>query len=300
MITALHLQNLQNFYHKYPFLDIEQLIAYYSIYGGIDIDILLNPLKSINDSIKDSFVKDFEQMKLLIKPSYLMENPYRSIAMAVALGDGRLSNIYRRAKIGEEVGSEVIKHMVDLGIFAIEHSRQAPLKRYSKQLLKKELRQYKIESKVRFAKPFYRFWFAFVEPYLDDLGKCSSKDFLQNYHKHKERIESLLFEQLSMMLLQKYLGEKIVSKGSFWDHHSEFDLLVVTESDKRVLGECKYTSRPITKKELTKLKEKAIISKIKSDTFALFSKSGFSNELMELENKDTILFDLDDFEALLV
>jgi len=273
---------------------------YFSLYGGIEEQIDLNLFEDIPLSVEINCVQQFAETETLISPSYLLEPPYRDILIAIARGDGRLSNIYRRARVGESVGREIIDTMVSLGILSLELSRQAPLRVHPKHLLKKNLRSYRIESKVRFVKPFYRFWFGFVSPFREAILAGDSLQFTQNFDQHKERIFSLVFEQLSTALLNQSFrkGDPIMSQGSFWDHHSEFDLLAITQSQKIILGECKYTSRKVTKKELTKLKEKALHSGIRVDTYALFSKSGFSNELVGIESKELLLFTLEDFFTL--
>ena len=274
---------------------------YFSLYGGIEEQIDLNLFEDGSLSVEINCVQQFVETENLISPSYLLETPYRDVLIAIARGDGRLSNIYRRARVGESAGREIIDTMVSLGVLSLELSRQAPLRVHPKHLLKKNLRSYRIEPKVRFVKPFYRFWFGFVAPFREALLAGDSLQFTQNFEQHKERTYSLVFEQLSTALLNQFFQNKdpIVSQGSFWDHHSEFDLLAITKSQKIILGECKYTSRKVTKKELTKLKEKALHSGIKVDTYVLFSKSGFSNELMGIKSKKLLLFTLEDFFTLL-
>jgi hypothetical protein len=56
----------------------------------------------------------------------------------------------------------------------------------------------------------------------------------------------------------------------------------------------------VCKSELTKLKAKAEQSGSMVDTYALFSKSGFSNELLALREEGLLLFDLDDLRQLLL
>ncbi len=272
-------------------------MMYFALYGGIEEQIDLNLFEDVSLSIEINCVQQFSQTEALITPSYLLESPYRDILIAIARGDGRLSNIYRRARVGESAGREIIDTMVSLGIVSLELSRQAPLRVHPKHLLKKNLRSYRIEPKVRFVKPFYCFWFGFVAPFRDALFAGDSLQFTQNFEQHKERTYSLVFEQLSTALLNQFFQKKdpIVSQGSFWDHHSEFDLLAITKNQKIILGECKYTSRKVTKKELTKLKEKALHSGIRVNTYALFSKSGFSKELMGIKSKELLLFTLEDF-----
>ena len=257
--------------------------------------------EEITLSVEIHFVQQFAVTERLLDPSYLSETPYQEILTAVARGDGRLSNVYRRARVGEVAGREIIDALLKLDILSLEESRQAPLRTHPKQSLKKHLRHYRIEPKVRFVRPFYRFWFGFVVPYQNDLHKGKGLAFMEYFQAHKERNYSLLFEQLSILLLSEYMkrSDPVLSQGSFWDHHSEFDLLTVTTEGKIVLGECKYTSRPVTKKELTKLKEKAQQSGIPVDSYALFSKSGFSNELSGCKDAGLLLFDLEDFRQLL-
>jgi len=280
---------------------MEQAIEYFSLYGGVDSRLELDLFEDITLSAEIHFVQQFARTERVLDPSYVSETPYREILTAGARGDGRLSNVYRRARMGEGAGAEIVDTLVGLGILSFENSRQAPLRSHPKHSLKKHLRHYRIEPKVRFFKPFYRFWFGFVAPYREELQRGNSLAFMAYFQAHKERNYSLLFEQLSILLLAWYFQDHdpILSQGSFWDHHSEFDLLSVSTGGKIILGECKYTSRPVTKKELTKLKEKARQSGIKVDSYALFSKSGFSNELLGHRDEGLLLFDLEDFKQLL-
>jgi len=220
---------------------------------------------------------------------------------AIAKGDGKLLNIFKRARVSESFGKEMITELEKLEIVEIEKSREAPLKTHPKQKIKKHLRSYRIQSKVRFKEPFMRFWFAFVEPYHRELKNGKTEKFWTNYHKHYDISVSLAFEQLSNNLLEIYQESKdpLLEKGSFWDQHSEFDILATTKSGKTILGECKYKNRKICKNELTKLKEKAAQSNIKVDIYALFSLSGFSNELLQNKEKNLLLFEAKDFILLL-
>ena len=125
---------------------------------------------------------------------------------------------------------------------------------------------------------------------------------MENFRQHRERAFSLVFEQLSNDLLELHFVRRedpLLSKGSYWDRHSEFDLLAHTRNGHLILGECKYTGRPVSAGELKKLREKADISGIRADRFALFSLSGFSRELQQRKEEDLLLFELKDFKELL-
>ncbi|MCK5854199.1 MAG: hypothetical protein KAG56_03185, partial [Sulfurovaceae bacterium] len=181
----------------------------------------------------------------------------------------------------------------------LEASREAPLKTHPNQKLEKALRSYKIESKIRFKEPFYRFWFGFVEPFSKDLSVKKSQRFFENFEKHFSRLNSLVFEQLSNELLNLHYKNRLIKDGSYWDKNSEFDILAKTKNGEIIVAECKYKNRRVCKSEFSKLKQKAVTSNLNADTFALFSKNGFSNELMSLDDKNLLLFEMADFRKLL-
>jgi len=292
-------QTFNNFSKRYNYLSIEERLEYYSFFGGIDFGFDIDFFDNMDDLLS-RFLSNIDIYRDVISPSYILESPYRDILIAVARGDGRLSNIFKRARYSESIGRELISQLEDIGILRLEYSRESPLKIYPKQKIKKSLRSYRIESKARFLSPFISFWFGFVEPYRSDIYNNKRENFIQNYKRHYDRAVSLVFEELSNELIEVYYKDidPIVSKGGFWDHHSEFDLLCLTHSGKVILGECKYRGKKICKNELNKLKEKAINSKIKVDIFALFSKNGFSNELKHSTDNNLLLFESKDFKKL--
>ncbi len=251
--------------------------------------------------VESNFVDNFSKFQALVSPSYLIETPYREVLMAVARGDGKFYSVLRKAKLSETLGEEIIKELVTLNVLKIEASRESPLRIHPKNKLKKEQRTYRIQDKLRFVQPFMRFWFGFVSYYKKELLIGKSAFFLDNFEKNYERLRTLVYEQLCDDLLIQYYKDKspILDSGSYWDIHSEFDILAITKSKKVILGECKYKDRKVCKNELTKLKVKAEESGLKVDIYALFSKSGFSNELLHIQDKNLLLFDLNDLNSLL-
>ena len=263
--------------------------------------IELDYFDDVFSMVKSHFVKNITTYQHAISPSYLLETPYRELLVAVARGDGKLYSVLRKAKLSESAGERLIDELIALKVLRIEYSREVPLRTHPKHKLPKEQRAYRIQDKLRFTQPFMRFWFGFVSDYRADLMLTKSRGFLENFEKHYERLRSLVYEQLCNDLLLEYYEtkERMLSWGSYWNIYSEFDILAVTKSKKIILGECKYKDRAVCKSELTKLKQKAAESGIKVDTYALFSKSGFSKELLGMQNEKLLLFDLNDLKMLL-
>jgi len=283
-------------------LELEQSVEYFSIFGGIGKNIELDYFDDVHSMVQSNFVDDFTKFQALVTPSYIMETPYKEVLMAVARGDGKFYSVLRKAKLSETLGEKIIQELISLEILRVEPSRESPLRIHPKHKLKKELRTYRVQDKLRFVQPFMRFWFGFVSYYTNELLRGKGSSFLENFEKNYERLRTLVYEQLCDDLLVEYCADKylIVSSGSYWDIHSEFDILAVTDSKKVILGECKYKDRKVCKNELTKLKVKAEESGLKVDIYALFSKSGFSNELLHMQDDRLLLFDLNDLNVLLV
>jgi hypothetical protein len=271
----------------------------FSVFGGVEESLELDFFDDLDSIIRFNFVDKYKLFNELISPSYLIEEPYRYLLVSIARGDGRLSNIFRKARVGETVGTKLLNELVELGIVEFEGSREPALKAYPSQKLEKSLRSYKIEPKIRFKKPFHRFWFGFVEPYHKDLNRGDSTHFYENFNQHFSRLHSFVFEQLSQELLNTYYNEQLTINGNYWDKHSEFDIWATHKDGFRILGECKYTNRRVCKSELSKLCQKAETSGLKVDKYALFSKSGFSNELKNGLDNNLLLFEMEDFKKLL-
>jgi len=282
-------------------LTLEQSVEYFSILGGIEESIELDFFDNVFSMVENNFVKNFEKFQSNVSPSYLLESPYREVLMAVARGDGKFYAVLKKARLSEGLGESIIDELISLNILYIEQTRERPLKIHPKHKLKKELRAYRVQDKLRFVQPFMRFWFGFVTYYRKELSAGDGKAFLENFEKHYERLRTLIYEQLCDDLLLKYYEKKspLLSSGSYWNQYSEFDILAITSEKKLILGECKYKERKICKNELNKLKEKALQSGIPVDTYVLFSKSGFSNELLGMKDKNLLLFDLNDLKLLL-
>lgn len=281
-------------------MELEQAVEYFSILGGMGKNIELGYFDDVFSMVESNFVQNFTKFQALVSPSYLLESPYREILIAVARGDGKLYSVLRKAKLSETVGEQILQELVTLNILKVETSRESPLRSHPKHKLKKEQRSYRVQDKLRFVQPFMRFWFGFVTYYKRDLALGKGNAFLENFEKHYERLRSLVYEQLCDALLVQHYAQSspIIDSGSYWNFHSEFDILAINKDKKIILGECKYKDRKVCKNELSKLKVKAEQSGIKVDVYALFSKSGFSNELLQTQDEDLLLFDLGDLEVL--
>ena len=295
--------HFQAFAKAYPYLESEERFFYFSLLGGLPHTLPLLPFHDPLEVIETLLVEQFDSLFDVLSPSYILEEPYVRFLRAVAQGDGKKEGVFRKARLGEQIGERLLDTLLCEKIITIEYSREAPLAQaHPKAKLKKSLRGYKIEDKLRFTSPFLRFWFGWVMPYAKEIQLGQMHPFRRELLRDVHRLTSLSFEQLSMELLKEHYAkdDPLVEVASFWNVQSEFDIFAVTQSGKRLLAECKYKERKVVAKEFQKLQQKAKISDLKVDSYILFSKSGFSRELERLNSQTLLRFSLDDFERLLI
>jgi len=288
-------EQFRHFYLHYPFLPIDKLIDYFSIFGGLHS---YKELNLHNNSLKESLLEFINSCDLNL-PFFATQDPFKKFLIQVAKGDGKVENSLSRVAIGQSFGMQIVKELVDSKVLYVVNSREQPLKLYYKQPIKKELRSYTIQDKLIFTKPVYKFWFAFVEPLRSRDGEVDIDMLYNNLKKYQNRLTYLVFEQLSCELLRFDFNIELNSCGSYWDRFSEFDIYIEQKDGCSIIGECKYTNRPITKYELVKLENKIEQSGLIANKIALFSKSGFSIELQKSKSSKLLLYDLEEFKKLL-
>lgn len=292
---------LCDFFHLNLPADIEQCVELFAIFGGytepIDTD---EPLESL---IRRHILEPFESHRKYLL-SALHDDPlYLNLLHAIAVGDRREGSAFRRARIGKERGNEAFEFLRSSGYLTLERSREMPLMRaHPKQRFKKEIEHHRISHKFRFASPFLRFWFAFVEPFSKSIREGNTHFFYEHFHTHFNAFVGFTFEELCDLYIREILapkfGSDILDSGSYWNREVEIDLLTETMEGETWVGECKWTNHKVNKKEFHKLEEKCTKLSLIPDKIFLFSKRGFSNELNDMKEKRLFRFCAEDLSVL--
>lgn len=290
-----------DFFHRNLPRDMEQCIELFAIFGGYEGAV--NTDEPIESLILHHILEPFESHREhLLSP--LQDNPlYLNLLHAVAVGDRRQGSAYRRARIGKERGNEAFEFLRLSGYLTLERSREIPLERtHPKQRFKKEIEHHRISHKFRFASPFLRFWFAFVEPFSQSIREGNTLAFMNHFHTHGNAFVGFTFEELCDLYIREILaptfGSDILDSGSYWNREVEIDLLTETMEGETWVGECKWTNHKVNKKEFHKLEEKCTKLSLVPDKILLFSKRGFSNELNEMKDKRLYRFSAENLTPL--
>lgn len=216
-----------------------------------------------------------------------------AIAMLVRLarGDRKIHSVYKNVTQG--IGRSIYRQLFEDGLISVEKSREIIPHFPPKTKRKKALRRYKAEDKIHFRDSFTRFWFTFLSNPQDTLT-CKAQIEAQF-----DAYVGLAYEQLSLSLLALHVKEpQILTQGSYWDRRHEIDILVTLEDGTVIAGESKWRNRRFCKNILTSLQTKCAYAGLNVDYYALFSKSGFSKELVKNRDENIWLFDIDSFERL--
>ena len=298
MLNNSLLEQFRSFYFRnYPD-DMEIQIEYFSIFGGLGWDI--DTSKEITFLLQDLVLDNFEMIDKQIQELISLNSEQRRLLRALAVGDRRIFSAFNKAGLNNQNGGVALNQLEDKGLIQIEFSREEPAKSLNpKGRLKRTVAKHRISHKVLFTYPFLRFWFYFIVPHVNEIIGGEYDNFFKDFNDRKNSYTSLVFEELSEVLLNYNLRDsQIISSGSYWDANIEIDILTITEDEKVYAAECKWTNHQINKKELHKLKEKCEKLDIDPNQMVFFSKRGFSKELVQNQGKELALYTCSDFKAL--
>ena len=227
----------------------------------------------------------YEEPVFLLEKEVKNTMTYFSVIKTIAAGNHRISDIASVLEVKSSFLTPYLGVLIDLEIL---EKRTPATERFPE---KSRKGQYYIKDN------FISFWFRFVAPYKGELE-------IENLDPVVKKIEanmndshvSFVFEDVSRQNLRNaglpYIFNRI---GSYWEKNVEVDVCAIDESEGIcVLGECKYWGRPVDMRVYSQLVEKGRgIKEIKDYRIihALFSKSGFTEEVMNLMGDDLLLFD---------
>lgn len=291
------LEQFRHFYrHTFP-EEMEKLIELYALFGGTELEIDATlPVKTlVTEQILEHYGEHFNTIDTLL----LGDPQLKRLLHAAARGDRRTHSVYRHARLGESQGDALVEQLRILGILQLEYSREAPPRRdHPKQRFKKEIERHRISHKLLFTSPFWRFWFYFIYPRRKEIERGVFDTVLSDIEKRQSAFTGLVFEELCQLYLQNELQSERRC-GSYWDRQVELDLLATDGKGGYIVGECKWTNTKVNRAELGKLQEKCAMIGLEPSMIYLFSKRGFSNELLQSNDSKVELVAASDLSRLL-
>jgi len=228
--------------------------------------------------------------KFILKDEVKEPTTYFSVLQVISQGEHKIGKIASKLGIETKNLTSFIEKMIKLEII----ERKVPVTEENPAKSKKGL--YFIKDN------FFNFWFRYVFSYQSFLETERYDFVLDKIKKEFNHFVSFVFEEISKdyLLNKAKLPFAIQKIGRWWDKNVEIDVLVLGENE-ILFGECKYWDRPVGLNVLKELKEKAQHVNWKKEKrkehFAIFSRKGFTEDLLAKAEKDKnlYLFSLDEF-----
>lgn len=284
------------FKHYHEFfgnLNEEQLVQLYSITGGVPkyIEAFVNE-EDIYDAIANNVLD--KQNYLYEEPYFLLSNEvtevgsYFTIIKAIAFGNHKLEKI--SSYIGKKATdlTKYLKTLIDLDLL----KREVPITEEFPEKSKKGL--YYINDN------FINFWFKFKYIYNTNLEREETEFVINQIKKsfidtHVSYIyEDICREKMWDLKNQGLFNCEFNKIGKYWDANCEIDIVALDTINKKfIIGECKYSKNKkgldvysdLINNKLEVLKK--VLPDYKVENIIIFSKSGYTDDLIELAKVNT-------------
>lgn len=282
-------------------LSFEEAAEQYSITGGVpkymeffsDGQPLYEQIKE-NVLSKNGFL--YEEPNFLLTDEVQVLTNYFSIIKVIADGNHKLGTIAGILGLETSALTPYLKTLSELGFT----EKQVPVTEKNAEKTRKGL--YFISDN------FLRFWFRYVYPYKGELELDNMQISLDELDKDfKEKFVAFAYEDICKEIFARLCSDKAIdftpSKiGSYWlndkSGNTQIDVMAVDTVNKRLFaGECKYHNQPIDADVYFELVKKVdnsseIKSAFKDYTviYGVFSKSGFTSRMTDINNSNPNLF----------
>lgn len=283
----------------FPDFEMKDKILAYSILGGIPHYLKqFDGNVSIEDNIKNNILTRgsvlYNEVEFLMRQELRETSVYNTLITTIAMGNTKLNDIYQKTQIDRAKIGVYLKNLINLNIL----NREFPVSDGIKSTANVQRGLYSISDN------FFSFWYRFVFPNLSELEagdvdgvyEYSVKPFLDSYAS--KAFENVCIQFLRKKNMQNLLPIRFRKIGRWWEKDCEIDILAFGDNEETIVGECKWQSKRIGISELEHLKTKPIKARVSQAYYYFFSKSGFTDELINLAEKDNklTLIGLDEIE----
>ncbi len=278
-------------------LTFEEAVEQYAVTGGAPkyLEFFADD-RSLGEQLKDTvFSKNgflYEEPYFLLKSESVTAANYFSIIKAIADGNHKLRKI--AGALGQEASTltPYLSTLIELGFI----EKRTPVTEKNSEKSRK--------GRYFISDNYIRFWFRYVYPFRGELELDNiqivqdemKKDFVDKFValSYEDDCKDIFRELCSGGQID-FLPSRI---GSYWSNDlesdTEIDVMAVDHSNKRVFaGECKYHRKPVDAAVYFALKKKVEnAAEIKksfpgySIVYGIFSKSGFTDRLLDVANEN--------------
>ncbi len=274
----------------FPDKSFEEVLSIYSIVGGTPLYLNKFIGKGYVEVVKNEILQKgqplYEEVEFLLREELKEPRNYFVILEALSLGKRKLSEIINETGFDKGTVSRYISILDSLQIT----SKEIPVTEKIPEKSRKGI--YRIDDN------FFNFWFMFVfrnrsfleEGRIDEVVTYIQKTMpmllAQNYEKIAKEILIRAFHKSKISLSFEFYGR-------WWNKDKEIDLVATNYHINEILfGEVKWSNKQVGTNIYEDLKKKAQAvqwgKEGRKEHFAIFSKSGFTKDMIALARKDKV------------
>lgn len=273
----------------FPGLPFEKRLEIYSITGGNPSYLKkINPNISLENNIRESILQPesflYAEVDFLLREELREPRNYLAILKALALSKNRVSEIVNETGLAKGILHKYLFILEDLHIV----EKDVPVT--EKNPLKSRKGIYKIQDQ------FIKFWFRYVLPHRGSLEAGKAETVLEKIKTELPSLAAANYESIAGEVVRKH--EKrlfpIERLGRWWDRNEEIDIVALNEARKSILfGEAKWSNKAVGVDIFEDLKRKSQLVEwhraLRKEYFCLFSKSGFTENMLTLARDENVL-----------
>lgn len=287
LVTPMDYWHARKFF---PGVAADQFMYSYAMLGGTPAYLLqFDPNADLWDNVRNRMLVPeaylFSEPEFILREELREPRNYFAILRAISMGKARAGEIINETGFEKNVMSKYLSVLTDLRIIR----REVPVTEKSFEKSKKGL--YLMDDN------FFRFWFSFVFPNKSFIEE-RELDYLVE-QKIKPRLDiftSLAFEDICRSYVKKGFLEELRFQqvGRWWSKDAEVDLVGLNEEENEILlGEVKWSVNRVGTDILAELRRKARLVEWgrpgRRERFVLFSRSGFTDELVRVAGDEGVL-----------
>ncbi len=280
MVAPLDYWHARKFF---PGLGPAAAMDFFSLLGGLPAYLKqFDPAAGLWENVRERMLKPeaylFSEPEFILREELREPRNYFAILRAVAQGKTRPGEIINETGFEKSLVGKYLSVLAELRIVR----REVPVTETSYEKSKKGI--YVMDD------DFFRFWFGFVHPNRSFLEE-RELDYLVE-RKMKPRLEghvSRTFEEVCRSYVKKGFldGLRYNRVGRWWTKEAEVDVVGLDDDGNAILlGEAKWSVNEVGVDVLDRLQRKAALVQWgrpgRKETFALFSRSGFTRELADV------------------
>jgi AAA+ ATPase superfamily predicted ATPase len=281
-----------NFYEAsefFPEVSFEKRLIFFSIVGGNPSYLnKVTPEDTIEENLEQQFLSPeaplYSEVEFTLHEELREPRNYFAILKAIAFNKTRVSEIVNETGFEKDFAHKYLSILEDLQII----QKEVPVT--EKNPLKSRKGIYKLQDQ------FFKFWFKYVLPNKSKIEEGKIDFVLEDIFKDFNILVAENYEKVAKEIVMKN-EEKFFSIdkiGRWWDRNEEIDIVTLNEKENKILfGEVKWSNEPVGVNIYEDLKRKAQLVQWESEDrieyFCLFSKSGFTDDMIKMAKMENVV-----------